>query len=52
VAHVCDNVSLIAPPKFHLQKPAIVELLIITDLRGSHFVLGHPVDKIDIITVF
>jgi len=42
LVHLCNNVSLITPPKFSFQKPAIVEIWI-TNL-GGHFLLGHPVE--------
>jgi len=40
LVHLCNNVSLIAPPNCYFQKPAIVEILI-TNLRGLLFI-GTP----------
>jgi len=37
MVHLCNNVSLIAPPNLYFRKPAIVEILI-TNLRESLFI--------------
>jgi len=38
LVHLCNNVSLKAQQKFHFQKPAVVEILIIT--IGVNFYWG------------